>query len=203
MRHRPATSIGVYWLLLFVRSQLHLQKIGLAEKIAHCGLPLRSFDDTLRTALDFLGNSLKLWVSERLEDKRTVLKLAFADRLAYTRNEGLRTPNLALPFKVLADLKSNRNGAPGGTRTPDHRLRRPVLYPAELRARETRQGWSGREDSNLRPSAPKADALPDCATPRPGRHPSSFSTARNAAAETVAKARHRALELRYSCVAEV
>src|ERR1700730_6339660 len=27
------------------------------------------------------------------------------------------------------------DGAPGGTRTPDHRLRRPVLYPAELRAR--------------------------------------------------------------------
>lgn len=26
--------------------------------------------------------------------------------------------------------------------------------------------WSGRQDSNLRPSAPKADALPDCATPR-------------------------------------
>src|SRR5512140_3407957 len=25
---------------------------------------------------------------------------------------------------------------------------------------------SGREDSNLRPSAPKADALPGCATPR-------------------------------------
>ena len=26
-------------------------------------------------------------------------------------------------------------GAPGGIRTPDHRLRRAVLYPAELRAR--------------------------------------------------------------------
>ena len=26
--------------------------------------------------------------------------------------------------------------------------------------------WSGRQDLNLRPSAPKADALPDCATPR-------------------------------------
>ncbi len=29
-----------------------------------------------------------------------------------------------------------------------------------------RYRWSGREDLNLRPSAPKADALPDCATPR-------------------------------------
>src|SRR5262245_60531222 len=29
------------------------------------------------------------------------------------------------------------------------------------------EGWSGRRDSNTRPSAPKADALPGCATPRP------------------------------------
>ena len=28
------------------------------------------------------------------------------------------------------------------------------------------QSWSGREDLNLRHSAPKADALPGCATPR-------------------------------------
>ena len=27
-------------------------------------------------------------------------------------------------------------------------------------------GWSGWTDSNRRPSAPKADALPGCATPR-------------------------------------
>ena len=27
-------------------------------------------------------------------------------------------------------------------------------------------GWSGGTDSNRRPSAPKADALPDCAIPR-------------------------------------
>ena len=30
----------------------------------------------------------------------------------------------------------------------------------------TRVRWSGRLDSNQRPSAPKADALPNCATPR-------------------------------------
>jgi hypothetical protein len=61
------------------------------------------------------------------------------------------------------------DGAPGRARTCDPRLRRPVLYPAELRAHvssASRLRWSGRRDSNPRPSAPKADALPDCATPR-------------------------------------
>ena len=33
--------------------------------------------------------------------------------------------------------------------------------------------WSGRKDSNLRPSGPKPDALPGCATPRQALHSSS------------------------------
>ena len=81
-------------------------------------------------------------------------------------------------------------GAPCRIRTRGLRLRRPLLYPAELRARihlsillERETGfepatygleghrssqlsysrmfsfWSGREDSNFRPPAPKAGAL--------------------------------------------
>gem|GEM_PF-3042885 len=62
-------------------------------------------------------------------------------------------------------------GAPGRIRTCYPRLRRPMLYPHELRAPATRtptpsRRWSGQQDSNLRPSAPKADALPGCAIPR-------------------------------------
>ena len=33
-------------------------------------------------------------------------------------------------------------------------------------AENKRVRWSGRQDLNLRPPAPKAGALPDCATPR-------------------------------------
>ncbi len=63
-------------------------------------------------------------------------------------------------------------GTPAPTRTGDPRLRRPLLYPAELRALEIASSeeeaisQSGREDLNLRHPAPKAGALPDCATPR-------------------------------------
>jgi hypothetical protein len=55
--------------------KLAADKIAISEKIANCGRPLKSLDEALRTALDFLGNPQKLWDSERLEDKRTVLKL--------------------------------------------------------------------------------------------------------------------------------
>jgi site-specific DNA recombinase len=90
---------------------------------------LRSFDETLRTSLDFLAIPWNLWASERLEHEKAVLKLAFADRLAYVRNDGFRTPNLALPFKVLADLKAPKTN------------------------------WRARRDSNPRPLPPEGSAL--------------------------------------------
>jgi hypothetical protein len=40
----------------------------------------------------YLANPCNLWASERLEHKKAVLKLAFADRLTYVRNKGSRTP---------------------------------------------------------------------------------------------------------------
>ena len=62
-------------------------------------------------------------------------------------------------------VEAERISAPDRIRTCDPRLRRPPLCPTELRAR-IRQ--SGRSDSNRGPPAPKAGALPDCATPRGG-----------------------------------
>ena len=88
---------------------LEERKIVLAERLANCGRPLRDFDESLRTSLDFLRNPWNLWVSERLDDKRAVLKLAFAGRLAYMRNEGFRTPDVTLPFKVLEDFRGKKS----------------------------------------------------------------------------------------------
>ena len=62
-----------------------------------------------------------------------------------------------------------RHGASTRTRTWDIRLRRPTLYPAELWTRSSKNSRSGREDLNLRHPAPKAGALPGCATPRTRR----------------------------------
>ena len=102
--------------------RLEERKIAISEKIANCGRPLRTFDETLRTSLDFLANPSNLWASARLEHKKAVLKLAFADRLTYVRNEGFRTPDLALPFKVLAELKN-----PKGKLARPERFELPTL----------------------------------------------------------------------------
>src|SRR5690606_41078759 len=50
--------------------RLEERKIEISEKIAHCGRPLRTFDETLRTSLVFLANPCNLWASDRLEHKK-------------------------------------------------------------------------------------------------------------------------------------
>jgi site-specific DNA recombinase len=84
--------------------ELESQKAMLADKIANSGKPIRSFSETYRTAFDFLANPSKLWHSPRIEDRRAVLKLVFAEKLPYVRGEGYRTANISTPFKMLGDM---------------------------------------------------------------------------------------------------
>ncbi|MFQ5443023.1 MAG: hypothetical protein ACE5EK_00260 [Nitrospinales bacterium] len=94
----------------FSIKQLEEEKILLSEKIQNCGRPLQGFDDTFRTAMMFLGNPRILWASERIEDKRTVLKLAFSEKLPHCRKEGFRTARTALPFRLLEGLEGGGKG---------------------------------------------------------------------------------------------
>src|SRR5690606_35115288 len=84
--------------------KLEEEKLILQDRMAGSTKPKSGFEETVRTALNFLANPWILWRSERLEDKQAVLKLAFSDRLQYTREKGFRTANIALPFKVLAQI---------------------------------------------------------------------------------------------------
>ena len=90
-------------------SQLQLDKQVMQEKIAKCGRPIRDFDDSFRTAMDFLANPHELWASERMEGRHAVMKLTFADRLAYVRGEGFRTPETTLPFKALGGISGSNS----------------------------------------------------------------------------------------------
>ena len=88
-----------------------------------------------------------------------------------------------LPYRLAIPHRLIKNGEPTGIRTPDTRLRRPLLYPTELWTHMERmmrieltlsawkaevlplnyiriKNWSGRRDSNSRPSPWQGDALP-------------------------------------------
>lgn len=98
-------------------AKLQEEKLFLVERINGATQSGRSYDDAARTALAFLANPWSLWASGRLEDRRMVLKLAFAKPLRYTRDSGLRTAELSLPFKML----QGQNLADGNWRAGQNR----------------------------------------------------------------------------------
>ena len=82
--------------------KLESERALINEKIAKCGRPLQTYEDTFEHALEFLASPWNIWENGGIEHRQTVLKLGFADQLAYDRDNGFRTPKLSLPFKTLA-----------------------------------------------------------------------------------------------------
>ena len=103
---RPVDAGGDFVVAAYERRvrDLEVQKALLAEKIANYGKPLASFGETYRTAFYFLANLWKLWQSDRIEDRRAVLRLVFAEKLPYARNEGYRTAEISMPFKLIGEM---------------------------------------------------------------------------------------------------
>jgi hypothetical protein len=90
--------------------KLETDKAVLIEKSSQSLRPMRSFESSLRTALDFISNPQKLWASGQLNNRMAVLKLAFPDGFQCHRNAGLRTAEKPLSFKVLGMFSDGQNG---------------------------------------------------------------------------------------------
>lgn len=96
------------------------EKLVIHEKMTNSSDPVRGYDDTYRTAMEFLANPFKFWASGRLDHKRAVLKMTFADKLTYVRSEGYRTAKTTFPFNVLSGLfrSNDKMVARGGFEPP-------------------------------------------------------------------------------------
>ena len=81
--------------------ELERKRLLLEERTARCGTQARGFDETFRTAFEFISNPWNLWENGSLEDKRIVLKLTLTDHLEYDWNGSVRTAEISMPFKVL------------------------------------------------------------------------------------------------------
>ena len=89
-------------------ADLEKQKLIFIEKQQNIGNPKYTFDELFEHACNFLSNPYKLWASGQYNLKRMVLRLAFIERIHYCRKTGFRTPDLSLPFKVLASINSGK-----------------------------------------------------------------------------------------------
>ena len=89
-------------------AKLEREKVLAEEQLAQSGKPRHTFEESFEHAMRFLASPWTIWENSDLTLKKMVLRLAFVEPLPYCRNEGLRTPNLALPFKALGDFCSNK-----------------------------------------------------------------------------------------------
>ena len=89
--------------------EIDAQKIILRERIGRGIQSKGSFQEIYRTALNFLENPQKLWVSGDLIAQKTVLKLAFDEKLRYRKNEGYRTALTSRPFRFFRLLSADNS----------------------------------------------------------------------------------------------
>ncbi|MEM6537373.1 MAG: recombinase family protein [Pseudomonadota bacterium] len=97
-------------------AKLEEKKIVLQEKVGETSTRRAPFNAVFRTACAFIADPQKLWDSGVIEYRRTVLRMAFPQRLAYVRNKGFRTAGIAEPFRLLglfADCDPRVMGAAG------------------------------------------------------------------------------------------
>jgi len=93
--------------------ELEIARLELEEKAAKTHKNHQHPNDVFRTALSFLENPCKLWLSDVLEYKRLVLRLIFTAPLAYARNEGFRTASIARPIWLLGQFGEGEFGVVG------------------------------------------------------------------------------------------
>ncbi|MBL1434571.1 MAG: recombinase family protein [Rhodobacteraceae bacterium] len=79
--------------------KLEREKMVMSEKLENKAKPVHSFTEMFELSLKFIANPWNIWASGQLSLKRTVLKLAFSERIAYSRKTGLRTPQVSVPFE--------------------------------------------------------------------------------------------------------
>lgn len=94
----PASVIAAYERRI---ANLVREKLVIIEKLQANAFPKRGSAEQFELAFRVRENPHERWASERLDDKKLVLKSTFADRLVYCRNGGSRTPKTTLPFKAL------------------------------------------------------------------------------------------------------
>jgi len=106
---------------------LEAERARMVEKADAQVKPSGTFEEKLEPLMLFLSNPLKLWQTGAASVRRAVLKLAFAERIIYDRNQGPRTPDLSFPFRMLEGFSELflRSGAGEGTRTPTPKAPEP------------------------------------------------------------------------------
>ncbi len=97
-----ASVIGAYEKKL---AAIESEKLLIAEKLATKRTPQRSFEEMFELAMQFLASPWDLWASGHYQLRRIVLRLAFFDRVSYSRENGFSNVKLSIPFNTLRSIE--------------------------------------------------------------------------------------------------
>ena len=95
-------------------AKLEKERLIAVEKCRNQGKPKYGFDEMFELALVFLSNPWKLWDSGQIHLRKIVLRLAFAQRMAYQRDKGFRTPQVSVPFRFFDNILGKSEMARSG-----------------------------------------------------------------------------------------
>ncbi len=107
---------------------LENERLLLTERSRNAGSPRGTFEQVFELAVQFLASPSKLWLSGKFEYQKLVLRLTFADHLAWCPETGFRTPKTSLPFKVLGNMNDIKNRMAEGTGLISNLLQSKSLF---------------------------------------------------------------------------
>lgn len=84
---------------------LERKKALIQEKLLGCSKEAPSFDRTFQASIEFLRKPYKMWASGDIDQQRTMLKLAFDDKITYELKKGFRTPSISSPLRLCKHLQ--------------------------------------------------------------------------------------------------
>ena len=90
--------------------KLQEDKLVIEEKLQKQPPIQGSFEDTYRTAMEFLASPCNLWDNGDQDSRKLVLKLAFTDLIPFSRNGGYRTAPTSCIFSLLQGSNDNLLG---------------------------------------------------------------------------------------------
>jgi len=89
--------------------ELERAKLVLDEQRQKNGPRAGTFDQLFELAMSFLASPSKLWDLGKIEYRKLVLRLTFADKLVWCPEIGFQTPEISMPFRMLEAVgKSQR-----------------------------------------------------------------------------------------------
>ena len=86
-------------------AKLERDKLVLVDKMDQNAKPKHTPEEIFELSMAFLANPWIIWKNGDLTLKKTVLRLVFKAPLAYSRENGFRTPQTSVIFRFLDDLK--------------------------------------------------------------------------------------------------